>query len=173
MAAVSEGPSFQSIRPDRRTELRRDAARRVTRVAAKPATASSRSHGGVSIFGRRAEHDLRVDAERREPRRRRKTPRSQVTATSMRWQPAGLVRQSYGENALSREPPRSKRWCERRCDRYVWTRDPDSCRLRCALLTKGPRPRKRRPPSGGSRAPYGSPRATRTSMRVQPSLETV
>lgn len=83
-----------------------------------------------------------------------------------------LVRQSFGENALSREPPRSKRWCERRCDRYVWTRDPDCCRLRCALLTKGPRPRMRRPPSGGSRAPYGSPRATRASTRVHPSLET-
>jgi hypothetical protein len=36
---------------------------------------------------------------------------------------------------------------------------------------KGPRPRMRRPPEGGSRAPYRSPRATRASSAIPPPLE--
>jgi len=67
----------------------------------------------------------------------------------------GLVR-TAGERIArtlfgAREPPRSMRWCQRRCDWSVWTRDPDTYNADAPpLLRVGwQRPRMRQPPAGG------------------------
>jgi len=70
----------------------------------------------------------------------------------------GLVR-TAGERIArtlfgAREPPRSMRWCQRRCDWSVWTRDPDTYSADAPpLLRVGwQRPRMRQPPAVGRRS---------------------
>jgi hypothetical protein len=69
----------------------------------------------------------------------------------------GLVR-TAGERIArtlfgAREPPRSMRWCQRRRDWSVWTRDPDTYNADAPpLLRVGwQRPRMRQPPAGGQK----------------------
>jgi hypothetical protein len=47
----------------------------------------------------------------------------------------GMVCRSRALRA--REPPRSKRWCQRRCDRGVWARDPGVCCADAPSLRRG------------------------------------
>lgn len=74
---------------------------------------------------------LAAAAERRGPQRR---PQGCLKPghrdTILRWRAVGLVSTVAKRNARvprAREPPRSMRWCQRRCDRGVWARDPDVC----------------------------------------------
>jgi len=69
----------------------------------------------------------------------------------------GLVR-TAGERIArtlfgAREPPRSMRWCQRRCDWNVWTRDPDACNADAPpfLWAGWQRPRVRQLPAGGQK----------------------
>lgn len=77
----------------------------------------------------------------------RKGAASQVTATPKRWQVVGLD-PMIGEriapaSSTTRGPPRSKRWCQRRCDQGRL--EPGSRRplRRAPFPEKGPRPRQR------------------------------
>lgn len=47
----------------------------------------------------------------------------------------GMVCRSCALRAY--EPPRSKRWCQRRCDRGVWARDPGVCCADAPSLRRG------------------------------------
>lgn len=52
----------------------------------------------------------------------------------------------------AREPPRSVRWCQRRCDRGVWTRDPDVCSADAPLPSgRGRGLECVQPPAGGQK----------------------
>jgi len=70
----------------------------------------------------------------------------------------------------AREPPRSMRWCQRRCDRGIRARDPDVCCADALFLRKRPSPRTRRPPAGGREHIVGRREATSGFTTVQPPV---
>jgi len=158
-------------RSDRREAFRfREAARRQRRAA--------ESHGSAFRKGP-LPHGVRLSSRHRAFVDRLVLARA-PEVTSPRHLEAvagcfGLVR-TAGERIArtlfgAREPPRSMRWCQRRCDWNVWTRDPDACNADAPpfLWAGWQRPRMRQLPCGWAEDRFACRAcATRTSPRFKP-----
>lgn len=126
----------------------RDAERRVVsgRLQSGNGKQSKPRHGAPRGAGARCGPRGRVErrGRRRQPQGCRK-PGHRDTISGGKPPDPSDGRRASRSRAQARESPRSKRWCQRRCDRDVRTRDSERPLRRCALPREGAETSLRRP----------------------------
>jgi len=120
---------FERFVPEGRTRGR-VASRRPTQVVAAGNGSNLRPRQAVREDGRRTVWPLATPQRQGRNWQPQGRQEANVTATpsavtNRRTRPTVTTRNARSRKA--REPPRSMRWCQRRCDRGIRARDPDVC----------------------------------------------